>query len=359
MNTVSVTVTAPDGSSKVYDIAVTVTPLSSDTSLKSFKVNGSDYTEGATVTLGFGAKIVAIVAEANDAGAKVEPIGNNALVGGLNNLTLRVTAANGDVKNYAVKVQVPVRSSNANISTVAGTWTINGVDVASGTIVELPAGASAVTAAAKPEDTKATISITGTSSLVTGADNTVTFTVTAEDGTVKTYERTVRVKALSSNTKLTSLTVADTSVVHGDTVTVAPGTSRVSVVPVVESDVARFSVSGNTNLQTGNNTVSVLVTAPSGATQTYSVTVVVSTPPSDTTLSTFTINGTSVTDGASVSVVAGTTRVRVAAIPTDPTASVSITGRSNLVAGSNTLTVVVKALSGDSTTYTVTVNVGN
>jgi len=359
-NTVSVTVTAPDGSFRKYDVIVTVTPLSSDTTLKSFNVNGADYTEGNTVTLGFGAKSVSIVGEANDAGAKVEPIGNNALVGGLNNLSLRVTAPNGDVKNYVVKVFVPVRSSNANISTAAGTWTINGIDVATvGTIVELPAGATAVTVAAKPEDTKATIAISGTSPLTTGADNTVTFTVTAEDGTVATYERTVRVKALSSNVNLTGMTIAGTEVADGGTITVPAGTSRVSVIPVLESDVARFVVSGNTVLVTGDNTVTCVVTAPSGNTKTYTVKVVVATPPSDTTLSTFTVNGEAVIDGSSVNVIAGTTRVSVSAIPNDPKASVTITGRSELVAGANTLRVTVTAISGDSTTYTVTVNVGN
>jgi len=341
-NTVSVTVTAPDGSFRKYDVIVTVTP------------------EGNTVTLGFGAKSVSIVGEANDAGAKVEPIGNNALVGGLNNLSLRVTAPNGDVKNYVVKVFVPVRSSNANISTAAGTWTINGIDVAAvGTIVELPAGATAVTVAAKPEDTKATIAISGTSPLTTGADNTVTFTVTAEDGTVATYERTVRVKALSSNVNLTGMTIAGTEVADGGTITVPAGTSRVSVIPVLESDVARFVVSGNTVLVTGDNTVTCVVTAPSGNTKTYTVKVVVATPPSDTTLSTFTVNGEAVIDGSSVNVIAGTTRVSVSAIPNDPKASVTITGRSELVAGANTLRVTVTAISGDSTTYTVTVNVGN
>ncbi|MFM8926984.1 MAG: hypothetical protein ACKOFA_02130, partial [Rhodoluna sp.] len=360
LNSVSVVVTAPDGSSKTYLVAVTVTALSSDTSLKSFKVNGSAYTEGATVELGFGAKSVNVEAEATDSGARVEAIGNNLLVGGLNNLTLRVTAANDDVKNYSVKVFVPVRSSNANISTTAGTWTINGVDVASsGTIVELPAGVTAVTATAVAEDAKATLSITGTSGLVTGSDNTVRFTVTAEDGTVQNYDRTVRVRALSSNTGLTSLTVAGELVAAGGTVNVPAGTVRVSVLPVLDSDVARFVISGNTGLITGNNTLSVVVTAPSGASTTYSVTVVVAAPASDTSLSSFDVNGTSVTNGSSVSVVAGTTRVRVSAIPNDPTASVSISGRSGLIAGANTLTVVVTALSGDSTTYTVTINVGN
>jgi hypothetical protein len=256
-------------------------------------------------------------------------------------------------------VNVAARSTNANLSTAAGTWTINGVDVSdASTIVEVPAGTTAVTASAKTADSKATLVISGASGLTTGL-RTVTFTVTAEDGTTtNSYERSVRVKALSSNTNLTSLTVADQLVEDGDTVNLPAGTSRVSVVPVLESEESKFTVSGNTGLATGSQNVVVTVTAPSGATATYTIEVVVAAPASNTNLSTFTINGTTVTDGGSINVALGTTRLHVSAIAADAKASVSVTGKSGLNTGSNTLTVTVTALSGDSTTYTVTVIVG-
>jgi hypothetical protein len=87
--------------------------------------------------------------------------------------------------------------------------------------------------------------------------------------------------------------------------------------------------------------------------------VVVAKAASNTNLSTFTINGTTVANGGSISVAAGTTRLHVSAIAEDAKASVAVTGKSDLKAGANILTVTVTALSGDSTTYTVTVNVGN
>jgi hypothetical protein len=357
-NTVSVTVTAADGSTRVVNIAVIVTPLSSDKSLKTFKINNADYTSGSTVQLGFGATSVAVQAVANDSGAKVDVAGNTSLTGGLNTVTVTVTAANGDVGIYTAQVNVPVRSSNANISTAAGTWTINGVDVSNeSTVVELPAGVTAVSAAAKTADSKATLLITGTTGLTAG-DNVVTFKVVAEDGTTNTYTRTVRVKALSSNTKLTSLTVAGQSAVDGATVSVEYGTTRVSVVPVLDSAESSVTVTGNTSLVTGDNTVQVVVTAPSGASKTYSVTVNVAKLVSNTKLATFTVNGNAVVDGSTVNVAAGTKRLKVSAIAADSTASVVVTGKA-VVDGVNTLTVVVTALSGDSTTYTVTVNVGN
>ena len=359
-NPASVSVTAPDGTSKTYSFTIYVTPLSSDKSLKSISVNGSAYVADSTVDLPIGTKLVSVIAVANDAGAKVEVSGNANLVGGINFVNVKVTAANGDVANYSVKVNVLVRSSNADISKDAGTWTINGIDVSSdSTVIELPAGSTAVSAAAKPADSKATISITGTTGLKAGS-NDVVFKVTAEDGTTtKSYTRTVTVKALSSNTKLTSLTVAGQSVSDGDSVTVPAGTSRVTVLPVLESEEARFTVAGNTGLSQGINTVTVTVTAPSGASATTTITVVVSAPPSDTTLSSFVVNGINAVDGSVINVDAGTTRVRVSAIANDAKASVTITGKSGLVAGANTLKVTVTALSGDSTTYTVIVNVGN
>jgi hypothetical protein len=158
---------------------------------------------------------------------------------------------------------------------------------------------------------------------------------------------------------LTSLTVADSVVESGSTVYVPAGTTRVSVLPVVESDEARFTILGNTSLVTGSQDVVVTVTAPSGDASEYRVTVVVAAPASNTNLSLFTVNGIAVTNGASISVASGTSRVRVAAVAEDAKASVAVTGKSGLTTGANTLVVTVKALSGDSSTYTVTVNVGN
>jgi hypothetical protein len=358
-NTVVVTVTAADGTTKrTVNVTVVVTALSSDSTLKSLTANGAPYT--ARVELPIGSKSMPVVAVPTDSGASVEITGNTNLVAGLNSIRVRVTAANGTFTDATVEAFVLSRSTNTGISSATGTWTINGVDVAAaGTIVDLPAGRTVVAATARPLDGKATMAITGTSDLVAGL-NPVTFTVTAEDGTsTAQYTRSVRVAALSSNTTLTSLTVADSVVISGGTVNVPFGTTRVSVIPVVASPEAKFTISGNTGLKTGNNPVLVTVTAPSGAQIVNTVTVVVAAPASNTGLSTFTINDQAVTSNATVNVAAGTTRVRVSAIAADARASVEVTGKSNLTAGVNTLTVKVTALSGDSTTYTVTVNVGN
>jgi hypothetical protein len=357
-NYASVTVIAPDRSVSTIWWFFKVLELSSDNSLSSIQVDGASYANETVVELPLGTSQVAVSAIANDSGAKVAVSGNTNLVGGLNTITVSVTAANGDVKKYEAYVNVPVRSGNAEISSAAGSWLINGIDVSNqDTVVDLPAGTSAITASAKTADSKATMAITGVTKLIAGV-NTVTFTVTAENGTQKTYTRYVNVKALSGNANLKYITLAGQNVVGGSQVLVPAGTSRVEVIPVLESDEARFTVAGNTNLVQGSNTVTVVVTAPNGTTSTSTITVVVATPPSDTTLKTFTVNGKAVSAGDVFVVAAGTSRVSVSAIANDSKASVTISGKSSLKAGDNLLIVKVTALSGDSTTYAVTLRVG-
>jgi hypothetical protein len=362
-NVVSVVVTAANGSSsRTVLVTVNVTALSSDSTLKanSLKVNDAVYTVGTQVDLPIGSKSVAVVAAASDSGASVEVSGNTDLKPGLNNVVVKVTAANGSHTDYVVKVFVASRSTNALISTVAKSWTIDGVDVAvEGTIVDLAAGRTSVSAVAKPADSKATIAVTGATGLKAGL-NTVTFTVTAEDGVTKaSYTRDVRVAELSSNTNLRSLTIADTLALDGGSIDVPAGTTRVSVLPILESSEATVTVSGKTDLVVGANTVTVTVRAPSGAVSVTTVNVQVARAASNTALSSFTVNDQLVSDGSTISVSSGTTRVRVSAIAEDGQASVEVNGKTGLKFGANTLTVVVTALSGDSTTYTVTVNVGN
>ena len=373
VNTLTVTVTAPSGAQASYTFYLNVAALSSNANLSSLLVGSTDVLSSlvngelvAPVVLPVGSTNIPFVAksEASDASINFASGSANpaALQPGSNRIAVEVTAADGVTKKtYVVTVFVTQRSSNANISTDAGTWTINGIDVAnSATVIELPAGTTAVTAKAKTQDAKATLAITGANGLVTGT-NKVTFKVTAEDGTtISSYDRTVTVLALSSNTKLTSLLVGGTSVQSGATVNLPVGTTRVEVIPTLESKESKFTIAGNTGFLNGStNTVTVTVTAPSGATQTYTVTVVVPTLAAITTLSSFIIEGTNVVDGQTITVTGAKTSLKVAAKATDLTAAVVITGKSGLTMGSNLVTVTVTSKSGASSVYRVTVIVTN
>jgi hypothetical protein len=373
VNTLTVTVTAPSGAQASYNYFLKVAALSSNANLSSLLVGTTDVSSSlvngellAPVVLPVGSTNIAFVAKSEASDATISFASGSAnpasLQPGSNRIVVEVTAADGITKKtYVVTVFVTQRSSNSSISTVAGTWTINGIDVANpATVIELPAGTSAVTAKAKTQDTKATLAITGATGLVTGT-NKVTFKVTAEDGTtISTYDRTVTVLALSANTKLTSLLVGGTSVQSGATVNLPVGTTRVEVIPTLESKESKFTIAGNTGLLNGStNTVTVTVTATSGATQTYTVTVVVAALAGITTLSSFIIEGTNVVDGQTITVTAAKTSLKVAAKATDLTASVVILGKSGLTLGSNLVTVTVTAKSGAFAVYRVTVIVTN
>jgi hypothetical protein len=83
-------------------------------------------------------------------------------------------------------------------------------------------------------------------------------------------------------------------------------------------------------------------------------------PSSNTSLSVFTVNGSAVTDGATVDLANGTTSVTVVATPADPGASAVVNGDSGVATGDNSLTVTVTAADGvTQQVYTVDLHVIN
>jgi hypothetical protein len=199
--------------------------------------------------------------------------------------------------------------------------------------------------------------VTGASSLNPGA-NTVTITVTAQDGSTQATEITVTVTQASTVNTLSSITVDTVTVTAGSTVNKAFGTTSVAVVATPTSNVATAVVSGDTGLTSGLNTVTITVTAESGAIATYEVTVDVA-KSSDKTLASITAGGVSVTAGGTVSLAAGTTSLTVVALATSPDATVAVTGNTGLVAGNNTVTVTVTAADSSTQAYTFTANVAS
>ena len=116
------------------------------------------------------------------------------------------------------------------------------------------------------------------------AVGTYSVTVTVSDGTAtdtKTVSITIDAAtppALSTDATAT-FTVGGVAKVNGDTINVAAGTTSVTVVATPTDSNATAVVSGATGLVTGNNTVTVVVTAQDGTTQiTTTFTVVVAAP---------------------------------------------------------------------------------
>ena len=261
-------------------------------------------------------------------------------------------------------VTVTVLETVLSSDTGVDSLTVGGQD-ASGGSVELPAGSRAAVVSVVTTDPYASFTVDGGSDLQPG-DNTVTVTVTAADGvTTQDYVVTVTVLSvvLSNNVAVTSITVAHVDVTLSGSVTVGLGTTGVLVQVVTADPFATYSIDGNTDLQPGDNTVTVTVTAQDGeTTQDYPITVTVPDLSDDASYQVFKVNGLDVNDGDQVFLPNGVTRVNVKVQVTDIGASWRISGDGKttpLVEGDNTLVLTITAANGDSTDYTLTVTVAS
>jgi hypothetical protein len=144
--------------------------------------------------------------------------------------------------------------------------------------------------------------------------------------------------APSSDTSLTIFNIDTQSVgtTGGGTVVLPYGTTSTTVDVTTTSSLASITVNGGdpstgsistsaTGLVTGSNTVTVYVLAEDGTTNnTYYGYITVEDPSSDTSLTTFTVNGTPVIDGDTVTVSYGTTSVPVVVVTTSSAAYISV-----------------------------------
>jgi hypothetical protein len=328
------------------------------TTLVTFTINGSDVEDGDVLVVASGTTSVTVVALPTDAGASAVITGDTGLATGDNDVIVTVTSSNTLVQQtYTVNVFVTEQSNTFSSDATLSALSVNGASAIDGQTIEVAALTSAVTVLATTTQVNATTEVTGALNLVTGTNN-VSVKVTAEDGTTtRIYTFKVRVLALSSDVTLETFTVNGQAVRNGGRVYLEPGTDSVSVVATPSDLRSSVAVTGATGLDAGPNTLSVLVTSLAGTTATYTVTLNVQTPSSDSSLVVFKVSGARVTNGTTVFVPAGTAAVAVTAIPSDSAASVDITGSNGLDLGENTLTVVVTAEDGTITTYTVTLNV--
>jgi hypothetical protein len=103
-NTLTITVTAANGDQASYSVTLNVLRLSSDTSLKSFVIEGFSVLGKSKLSVLPGTRKLHVSAVANDAGASVTIIGRD-IVAGVNDVQVRVTAADGTSQTYLVKVR--------------------------------------------------------------------------------------------------------------------------------------------------------------------------------------------------------------------------------------------------------------
>ena len=319
-NTVTVVVTAQDGTTtKTYTITVN-RALSADADLSSLKMSKGIFspafdsaTTAYTDAIGNAITTVTVTPTTDDPNATVKVNGNPVTSGtpsnaisipvGSKKITVTVTAQDGKTtKNYAVTVNRP-GSNNDNLSSLKTSKGVFSPTFASGTLSYGDAVGNTITSITvtpTTSDPDATVSVnqqvipSGTASapinLAVGP-NTVNVLVKASDGiTTKTYTITVT-RASSNNDNLSSLkmskgvfspTFASGTLSYDDavgnaitSVTVTPTASDPdATIQVNQTPVPSGTASAPINLLVGPNTVNVLVTASDGQTaKIYTVTV--------------------------------------------------------------------------------------
>jgi hypothetical protein len=422
-NTIRIVVTTPDGQEKTYTIildkeaappknsssdnanlssltvsAGSLAPVFS-TDVTSYTVNVGNQVSEITVTptTAHPAASVTVNGKAVNSGSASDAISIDV---GNNTVLVKVRAENGNEKSYTLTV-TREGSTNADLSGITlSNGSINGfapdkldytLDVLN-SVTEIqvtPSGA----------DPTATIKVNGSDvasggttapiNLSTG-NNTISIVVTAQNGKQKTYTITVK-RAYNVNLSGMNLSIPGqgsielTPAFAGDseqsyTASVANIVSLVNVTPSAVEPAAVIRVNGTVvasgksqavNLNTGDNPISITVTAPDNTARTYTITV-------QRALSSMAyLSGLSVSAGNldspfniednSYEVNVGNQVSEITITPTtmDPAASVTVNGKAvnsgspsdavPLSVGINTILVKVTAQNGYEFTYTLIV----
>jgi len=387
VNTVDVTVTAEDGTSKIYTLEITrkksannnLALLSTLEGLLSpaFTKENTSY----TMQVPYEIKELTITAVAEDANAVFHVEGNSDFVVGSDNMVyIPVTSEDGTTKTYQIKVtRLPQANnflSNLTVTSESGrTYPLSPVfnkNTLNYTI-EVDEEDSRLTVAGEKEVVSSTA--TGFGDIdVTAFPYNHQVVVTSAGGIDRVYNITIN-KIKSSNAKLKDITVSEGSL----SPSFDPDTLSYTV--NVDSDVSSIDIGtvlnkgqtiagdGVHNLNFGDNTFPLVVTAEDGTTKTYTVKVVRE-KKIDTTLQDIeVVNGTldpkfesSITDYIAY-IGEGVNDVTITPIITDPLSSFTISlndGSYEQISSINVVdlekenTVKIKVVQGDSETiYTV------
>ncbi len=353
-NTLTVTVTAADGSTTADYTVTVVVPLNNDASLSLLTVNDVEVADGDSVALEYGTTEVTVVATPTDAEATVEITGDTELQPGENTLTVVVTAADGETSE-TVTITLVVA---LNFDTSLNEFTVNGDAVSDGDSYVLDPYTISVEVFVETTDPEATFEISGGTDLQPG-DNDLVVTVTAADGeTVQEYKVNLLV-TLSSDTSLSVFTIGGVAVEDGSDLELPANTTEIEVIATPTDENATAEVTGADALVGGDNVIEVTVTAADGETvQVYQVNVVVLLS-TQTGVSEILVGGETALDGDVILTTdLEVTEVDVEVTTIDENATVEVTGNTELVLGDNVITITVTAPSGDTREYTVTYRIG-
>lgn len=195
VNTVKITVQAENGSNKTYTIKITRRDdRSKDNTLKEIKLATGDIEidkekDEYEIKVSYDEEVFDFAAIASDDNAKVEIIGDKNLKVGENLFEIKVTAENGDIKTYKLKVirqeEDVVLSSDSSLKSLV--ISDHEIDFEKDNkAYKVKTKEDKLEIEAIPSDKKAEVEIKNNSELEDGS--VISIIVTAEDGTSTKYE---------------------------------------------------------------------------------------------------------------------------------------------------------------------------
>ena len=377
--------TNPTPSTKSSDATLKRLSASGYTLSPSFKANTTSY----IVTVPSTATTIKLEGATNHSKATVSGLGNITLTGNETVATIKVTAEDGSVKTYTVKIekeeqeQEEVKKSNDA--------TLKKLDVSGYTLtptfksnvnnysMKVRNNITSLNVTAIPNNNEAQVLISGNKNWKEG-NNTVTIKVTAEDGTVNTYIVNVERASSNNDTKtdtksndnyLKSLTVKSSHEmepsfnknVNSYNIKVPYEVEKLDLSYITSNEKAKVEITGNENFKVGSvNTVEIKVTAEDGSVRIYSLNVTRSTASSKTDLKDITIDNVSITpkfdpnnQEYTAKVDGNTNKLDIKATPSDSSSKVEIIGNENLKVGHNTVLIKVTDKDGFTKYYSIDV----
>ena len=297
-NTITITVTAINGTTKTYTVNVTYTPPAylSDCTLSALSIEGltlSPAFSSGTVTYTAATEsetVPAVTATPTVDGATFSVVKPAQFVEGENTITITVTAINGTTKTYTVNVTYtpPAYLSDNTLSALS----IAGLTLSpsfSGDITSYAATTESQTVpviTATPNVEGATVDIVKPATFSQGR-NEILITVTAINGTEKRYIVAVTytndVTELSDDNTLKELVVKQKVNNKDKEIELSPDFSasttkytgktgnnnKLEITATPNDDGATVSIPTQSKLDKGENTINIVVTAANGETKTY------------------------------------------------------------------------------------------
>lgn len=175
---------------------------SSDNTLKSVFIDGKNISINDIMNYSTKKEKINIKIKLNDNKANYVITNNDNLKIGTNNIIIKVTAENGNVKKYSLLVEREKLSNNTNIKIIVDGNNVNFVSEKAN--VSVSNDVDYLSYEYELEDKKAKVDVIGDDVLKIG-DNNIIFVVTAEDGTRKEYKLTVNKSSKSDEITSTIL----------------------------------------------------------------------------------------------------------------------------------------------------------